>query len=395
MKVQVGIVGAGPAGLLLSHLLDRAGIETLVLERQSRTYCENRVRAGVIEQGSRDVLIESGLGERMKREGLIHYGVALRFGGRSHRIDFAALTGGKGITVYGQQEIVKDMIAARLAQGGRIEFEIPDVSIHDIDSNRPKIRYTDAAGNPQEVVCDFIAGCDGYHGVCRRSIPPGVLTAYERRYRFGWLGMLAAAPPVSDELIYVNHPRGFALLSMRSREVSRIYLQCALDEDPDEWSDDRFWEELDRRLEGVDAPKPQRGPSLRAKDVTQMRSWVSEPMRYGRLFLAGDATHIVPPTGAKGMNLAIADVCVLARAIAEYYTAGKTELLDRYSDICLRRVWKAERFSWWMTTMLHQFDDTSPFEKRLQLAELDYVTSSRAGSESFAENYVGLPLEYA
>ena len=393
MRVQVGIVGAGPAGLLLSHLLARAGIECVILERQTRKYCEDRVRAGVIEQGTRDMLIAAGLGERLEREGLFHEGVALRFGGLSRRIDFAALTGGKGVTVYGQQEIVKDLIAARLAGSGRIDFEVPDVSVHDVDTAQPKIRYTDSTGSPQELVCDFIAGCDGFHGVCRPSIPAGVLRSLERVYQFGWLGILAQAKPVSDELIYVNHPRGFALLSMRSLEVSRIYLQCKPDENADDWSDERFWDELDRRLEGVDAPKPDRGRALRPKDVTQMRSWVSEPMRYGRLFLAGDATHIVPPTGAKGMNLAMADVDVLARALTAYYEDGGTDLLDRYSDICLRRVWKAERFSWWMTTMLHQFDDKSEFEKRLQLAELDYVTSSRAGAESLAENYVGLPTE--
>jgi p-hydroxybenzoate 3-monooxygenase len=393
MRVQIGIVGAGPAGLLLSHLLQLAGIESIVLERQSRRYCEDRVRAGVIEQGTRDVLIESGLGERLQREGLFHEGVALRFEGRSHRIDFAGLTGGKGVTVYGQQEIVKDMIAARLAAGSRLEFDVADVTIHDVETDRPKIRYHDGAGKAQEVACDFIAGCDGYHGVCRPSIPQGVLHAFERVYQFGWLGILAEAKPVSEELIYVNHPRGFALLSMRSTSVCRIYLQCKPDEDPGAWSDERFWDELDRRLEGVDVVKPARGRSLRPKDVTQMRSWVSEPMRFGRLFLAGDATHIVPPTGAKGMNLAMADVSVLARALAAFYEDGSTALLDGYSQTCLRRVWKAERFSWWMTTMLHQFEDKSAFERRLQLAELDYVTSSRAGAESLAENYVGLPME--
>lgn len=393
MRVQVGIVGAGPAGLLLSHLLHLRGIETIVLERQSRAYCEDRVRAGVIEQGAADLLIRTGVGDRLQREGLVHHGVALRFGGRSKRIDFAALTGGQGITVYGQQEVVKDLIAARLAEGGRIEFDVPDVSVHDLASERPTIRYTGSGGQPREVVCDFIAGCDGFHGVCRPAIPAGFLTSFERTYHFGWLGILSESRPVSDELIYVNHPRGFALLSMRSMDVSRIYLQCAPDEDAAGWSDERFWDELERRLEGVDAPVPQRGRALRPKDVTQMRSWVSEPMQYGRLYLAGDATHIVPPTGAKGMNLAIADVDVLSRAFGAYYADGETALLERYSEICLRRVWKAERFSWWMTTMLHRFDDKSPFEQRLQLAELDYVTSSRAGAESLAENYVGLPLD--
>jgi p-hydroxybenzoate 3-monooxygenase len=393
MRVQVGIVGAGSAGLLLSHLLHRRGIATIVLERQSRQYCEDRVRAGVIEQGSVDLLVATGLGERLQRDGLVHEGVALRFGGRSHRIDFAALTGGKAITVYGQQEIVRDMIAAGLANGARMEFDVPDVSVHDIDTEHPALRYHDSAGRGQELACDFIAGCDGFHGVCRPAIPAGLLTTYERQYDFGWLGILSESPPVSDELIYVNHPRGFALLSMRSSSVSRIYLQCKPDEDPRAWSDDRFWSELDQRLAGEDVVKPERGKTLRPKDVTQMRSWVSEPMRYGRLFLAGDATHIVPPTGAKGMNLAIADVNVLARAFGEYYENGSTELLDRYSEVCLRRVWKAERFSWWMTTMLHRFEEKTPFEQRLQLAELDYVTGSRAGAESLAENYVGLPME--
>jgi p-hydroxybenzoate 3-monooxygenase len=392
MRVQVGIVGAGPAGLLLSHLLHLAGIESVVIESRSRAYCESRVRAGLIEQGSVDLLVAAGLGERLQREGLVHDGNALRFNGHSHRIDFFDLTG-KRITIYGQQEIVKDMIAVRLATGGRIHFEVGDVSLHDITSERPAIRYRDKDGTPQELLCDFIAGCDGFHGISRPTIPDGVLTAFDRVYPFSWLGILTESPPLSPELLYVLHDRGFALFTMRSASISRLYLQVDADEELETWPDERIWSELHRRLEGEDpAPPLQEGPMLQ-KGITPMRSYVVEPMQYGRLFLAGDAAHIVPPTGAKGMNLAIADVNVLSRAFAAYYKDGGTRLLDDYSSICLRRVWKAERFSWWMTSMLHQYPNKSPFEQRLQMAELDYVTSSRAGAESLAENYVGLPME--
>ena len=384
MRVQVGIVGAGPAGLLLSRLLQLAGIESVVIENRSRAYCESRVRAGLIEQGSVDLLVASGLGERLLREGLVHDGNALRFNGRSHRIDFLELTG-KRITIYGQQEIVKDMIAVRLATGGRIDFEVSDVTLHDLESALPTIRYTDSGGAPQELVCDFIAGCDGFHGVSRPAIPAGVLTAFDRNYPFAWLGILTESPPISHELLYVLHERGFALFTMRSNTVSRLYLQVDADDDLDNWPDERIWAELHTRLEGPDATPPLvHGP---------MRSYVAEPMQFGRLFLAGDSAHIVPPTGAKGMNLAIADVNVLSRAFAAFYATGSTALLDGYSATCLRRVWKAERFSWWMTSMLHRFPAKTPFEQRLQMAELDYVTSSRAGAESLAENYVGLPLE--
>jgi len=389
MQVQVGIIGAGPAGLILCHLLDRAGISSIVLERHSRSYVEERVRAGVLEQGTVDLLANMGLGERMRREGLVHDGIEVQFSGRRHRIDFKALTG-KGITVYGQNEVVKDLTDARLAQGKPIVFEAEDVSIHGVDNEHPKIRYH-KEGNAVEVGCDFVAGCDGFHGICRASIPPDVLTIYERTYPFAWLGILAEAPPSSEELVYSNHDRGFALLSMRSARISRLYLQCTPDEDLNEWPDDRIWEELETRLQ-IPGWTLIRGPVLQ-KGVAGMRSFVAEPMQYGRLFIAGDAAHIVPPTGAKGLNLAAADVRVLAHALSLFYTSGDRSVLDRYSEICLRRVWKAQRFSWWMTSMLHRFPDESSFDRRRQLAELDYVTSSHAASQSLAENYVGLPFD--
>jgi p-hydroxybenzoate 3-monooxygenase len=389
MRVQVGIVGAGPAGLILSHLLDRAGISTVVLEKHTRTYVQERVRAGVLEQGTVDLLVSMGLGERLQREGLIHYGIELQFGGQRHRVDFKALTG-KGITVYGQNEVVKDLTDARLASGDATIFEAGDVSIHDVHSEHPRIRYR-KEGKKLEVACDFIAGCDGFHGVCRASIPDNVLTAYERTYPFAWLGILAEAAPSSHELIYSNHDRGFALLSMRSPRVSRLYLQCRPDENLEEWPDDKVWDELEKRLT-VEGWRLTRGQVLQ-KGVAGMRSFVAEPMQYGRLFLAGDAAHIVPPTGAKGLNLAAADVRVLAYALSRFYTAGDRSVLNRYSTICLRRVWKAQRFSWWMTSMLHRFFDESGFDRRRQLAELDYVTSSHAAAQSLAENYVGLPFD--
>src|SRR5271166_1724168 len=389
MQVQVGIIGAGPAGLILCHLLNRAGISSIVLEKHSRSYVEERVRAGVLEQGTVDLLANMGLGERMRREGLVHDGIEVQFSGRRHRIDFKALTG-KGITVYGQNEVVKDLTDARLAQGKPIVFEAEDVSIHGVDNEHPKIRYH-KEGNAVEVGCDFVAGCDGFHGICRASIPPDVLTIYERTYPFAWLGILAEAPPSSEELVYSNHDRGFALLSMRSARISRLYLQCTPDEDLNEWPDDRIWEELETRLQ-IPGWTLIRGPVLQ-KGVAGMRSFVAEPMQYGRLFIAGDAAHIVPPTGAKGLNLAAADVRVLAHALSLFYTSGDRSVLDRYSEICLRRVWKAQRFSWWMTSMLHRFPDESSFDRRRQLAELDYVTSSHAASQSLAENYVGLPFD--
>ena len=389
MRTQVGIVGAGPAGLLLSQLLHLQGIETVVLERRSREYVEGRIRAGVLEQGTVDLLEEAQVGERMRRLGLVHEGIELSFGGERHRIDFRALTG-KAVTVYGQTEITKDLIAARLAAGGQIVFEAEDVSVHDFEGDRPKIRFR-KDGKAQTLACDFIGGCDGFHGVCRASVPQDALTVYERLYPFAWLGILAATPPVSDELIYCHSERGFALFSMRSPAVSRLYIQCTPDENLDEWPDARIWDELRLRLGGDAAAALQSGPSLE-KSIAPMRSFVAQPMRFGRLFLAGDAAHIVPPTGAKGLNLAAADVRVLARALVEFYASGRTDLIEAYSDTCLRRVWKAQRFSWWMTSMLHRFPGRNPFEDQVQLAELDYVTSSTAAATALAENYVGLPM---
>ena len=389
MRTQVGIVGAGPAGLLLSHLLHLEGIESVVVEDRSRDYVEHRIRAGVLEQGTADLLEETGVGERMRREGLAHEGIELRFAGRGHRIDFAELTGGKTITVYGQHEVVKDLIAARLAAGGQILFEAAGVAVDELTSDRPKIRFV-KDGRAEELVCDVIAGCDGFHGVCRPSIPAGVLTAYEKVYPYAWLGILARARPASHELVYAYHDRGFALLSMRSPTISRLYLQCDPAEDMANWPDERIWRELATRLAVADADWTlSEGPILQ-KGITPMRSFVVEPMRYGRLFLAGDAAHIVPPTGAKGMNLAVADVRVLAEALAAFFRSGRSDLLDGYSETCLRRVWKVQRFSWWMTSMLHRSGD-DPFQHRLRLAELDYVASSRAAATALAENYVGLP----
>lgn len=401
LRTQVGIIGAGPAGLFLSHLLHLQGIESVVIEARSRQYVEDRVRAGVLEQNTVDLLIETGVGEKLKRDGLTHYGIELRFGGRDHRIDFRQLTGGRGVTIYGQNHVTADLADARIAAGGRLYYEAAGASIHDFadttlgphPSLLPKIRFR-CGGEPHELHCDFIAGCDGFHGVCRPSIPESALTIYDRVYPFGWLGILAEAAPSNEELIYTYHERGFALLSMRSPALSRLYVQCSPEEDIHEWSDDRIWQELHKRLATADGKwKLAEGPVLQ-KGVTGMRSFVAEPMQYGRLFLAGDAAHIVPPTGAKGLNLAVTDVQVLSRALAEFYHNGKRDLLDQYSAICLRRVWKVQRFSWWMTSMLHRFDSESAFDRRRQLAELDYVTSSRAASQSLAENYVGLPLEW-
>lgn len=389
MRTQVGIVGAGPAGLVLSHLLHLQGIESVVLECHSREYVQERVRAGVLEQNTVDLLSQTGVGERMRREGLVHYGIELRFGGRGHRIDFKELTG-KGITIYAQAEVVKDLIHARLAAKGRILFDVENVSVHGFDGKHPTIHFR-VNGADDIVECDFIAGCDGYHGICRPSIPAEALTVYERDYPFGWLGILAQAPPSSHELIYSNHERGFALLSMRTPEISRLYVQCAPDEDVREWPDDRIWHELQIRLAARDW-KLTEGPIVQ-KGVTGMRSFVVEPMQYGRMFLAGDSAHIVPPTGAKGMNLAVSDVQVLAKGLGEFYASGSMRRLEQYSEVCLRRVWKVQRFSWWMTSMLHKFPHENAFDHRRQLAELDYVTSSRAAAQSLAENYVGLPVD--
>jgi p-hydroxybenzoate 3-monooxygenase len=391
LQTQVGIVGAGPAGLLLSHLLHFEGIESVVLEARSRQYIEERVRAGVLEQGTVDLLNETGVGERMMRQGLVHGGIELQFRGRRHRIDFEELTGGKSVMIYAQHEVVKDLTGARVAAKGQILFDVEDVSVHDIGGLKPSIRFR-KDGAPQDLTCDFIAGCDGFHGVCRPSIPVGVLTQFERIYPFAWLGILVEAPPSSKELIYAYHEHGFALLSMRSPEISRLYIQCAPEEALDAWPDEKIWQELHKRLQTTNDWKLTEGPIVQ-KSITGMRSFVVEPMQYGRLFLAGDSAHIVPPTGAKGLNLAASDVRVLARALAEHYATGKTQLLDHYSETCLRRVWKVQRFSWWMTSILHRFASDNPFDQRRQLAELDYVTSSRAASQSLAENYVGLPMD--
>jgi p-hydroxybenzoate 3-monooxygenase len=387
-RTQVGIVGAGPAGLLLAHLLHREGIESVVLEARSREYIEQRVRADVLEHGTVELLSEAGVGERMQREGLVHHGIELRFDGRGHRIDFPALTGGRSITVYGQQEVVKDLIRARLDAGGALHFEAQDVSVHDLESDAPAIRYA-LGGVEHELRCDVIAGCDGFHGVCRPSVPAGALAEYEREYPFGWLGILAEVAPSTEELIYARHERGFALHSMRTPELSRFYLQCDPDDDVDNWSDERIWDELRIRLER-DGWELNAGGPIIEKGITPMRSYVIEPMQYGKLFLAGDAAHIVPPTGAKGMNLAIGDVKVLAQALAAWYGTDDRAGLDAYSDSCLRRVWRAEHFSWWMTSMLHRFPhDDAGFEERLQRAQLDYVCRSQAAATSLAENYVG------
>jgi p-hydroxybenzoate 3-monooxygenase len=390
-RTQVGIVGAGPAGLLLSHLLHLAGIESVILEARSRAHVEERIRAGVLEQGVRNLLVEAGVGERLQREGLVHHGIVLQFDGEAHRLDLADLTGGRTVTVYGQHEVVKDLIAARLAAGGAILFEAADVSVHGVDRDKPLIRFTQD-GRAGEIACDFIAGCDGFHGICRASLPPQALTIYERVYPFAWLGILADAPPASEELIYAHHEDGFALLSMRSPAVSRLYLQCAPDEDIANWPEGRIWEALHRRLEAAGAARLAEGPVLQ-KGVTAMRSFVAEPMRHGRLFLAGDAAHIVPPTGAKGMNLAVADVRRLARALESHYRQGRSEALESYSAACLRRVWTVQRFSWWMTSLLHRFAEHTPFDRRRQGAELDYVVTSRAAATTLAENYTGLPFE--
>jgi p-hydroxybenzoate 3-monooxygenase len=388
MRTQVGIIGAGPSGLMLSHLLHLRGIDNVILENRSRAYCEGRIRAGLLEQWSTDLLIELGVGERLQREAMFHDGNYMLFNGELHYLNFKDLVG-KGVTIYGQQEIVKDLIERRLADGAQILFEVEDVSVHDIDSDKPKIRFRHD-GAAQQLDCDFIGGCDGFHGICRPSFPDGVLTNFERDYPFGWVGILSESPPPDEELIYTYHERGFALYTMRSATRARLYLQCAPDDDVANWPDDRIWEELQIRLGGT--RKLQEGKVI-DKIITPMRSFVVEPMQHGRLFLAGDSAHIVPPTGAKGMNLAFADVMVLARAFEVFYGANRTDLLESYSKVCLRRIWKAQRFSWWMTQMLHRFDNENAFDMRRQLAELDYLVTSRASQMTLAENYTGLPLE--
>jgi len=383
-------VGAGPAGLLLSHLLDLEGIESVVLEDRSREYVENRVRAGVLEQGTVELLTDTGLGDRLHREALVHRGLELRFDGEGHRIDLSGLTDGRTITIYGQQEVVKDLIAARLGDGGDIRFEVEDVALDGLTTDAPSIAFTHD-GERHTLECAVVAGCDGFHGICRQAIPDGVLTAYDRTYPFGWLGILARVGPSSDELVYTNHERGFSLLSVRSPEVCRMYLQCEPDEDIGEWSDDRIWDELHTRTATRNGDFTLTEGPIFEKGVAALRSFVVEPMQYGRLFLAGDAAHIVPATGAKGLNLAVADVRRLSEALARFFGSGDTDLLEGYSDACLRRVWRVQHFSWWMTSMLHRFG-ADPYQHKLQISELQYVTSSTAAATTLAENYVGLPL---
>ncbi len=389
MRTQVGIVGAGPAGLLLSHLLALRGVDSIVVETRSRAYCEARQRAGVLEAGSAAVLRAAGLGGRLDREGLEHGGIYLQFAGQRRRIDFRGLAGGAAVTVYAQTEVVKDLIAARLAAHAAIEFEVSDTEVADLDTDRPVLRYTDRGGVRHEARCDVIAGCDGFHGICRAAIPDRLLTVYETSYPYAWLGILAGVPPSTDELIYCHHADGFALHSMRGPQISRLYLQVVPDEDIADWPDERIWAELSKRF-ALPGWELKEGPVL-DKGITPMRSFVSAPMRYGRLFLAGDAAHIVPPTGAKGLNLAIADVAVLAGALASMLKGGRTELARAYSDTCLNRVWRATHFSWWMTTMLHSTPGAGPMERQLQLSALRYVTTSRAAATTLAENYVGYP----
>ena len=390
-RTQVGIVGAGPAGLMLGHLLHLSGIDSVILEMRTQEHVIERVRAGVLEQGTADLMREAGIGGRLAREGMRHSGIYIAFKGRRHHINFEELTGGRCITVYGQNEVVKDLIAARTTSGRPLLFDVSDVEIALPDSGLPTVQYR-TGDDVHELKCDFIAGCDGFHGVCRPSIPAGELRTYDRTYPFAWLGILANAAPSSEELVYSLHERGFALFSMRSALVTRLYLQCEPDERLEDWPDDRIWAELRLRLETEDGWRPNEGP-ITQRGLTPMRSFVVEPMRYRRLFLAGDAAHIVPPTGAKGLNLAMADVRRLATALAAFYASGTETLLDAYSDRGLRRAWMAQRFSWWMTSMLHRSDSGNPFDYRRQIAELEYLVGSRAAMTSLAENYAGTPFD--
>jgi len=389
-RTQVGIIGSGPSGLLLSQLLYLNGIDSVILERQRREHVEGRIRAGVLEQGTVNLLKEARVNRRMDREGIVHQGFSLAFDGRKARIDLHRLTGGDSIMIYGQTEVTKDLIGARLATGAVIEYEAPVLAVEDPESSSPQIVY-EKNGRKNRLVCDFVAGCDGYHGASRKSIPRDRLHQFEKIYPFGWLGILSDVPPVDDELIYANHERGFALCSMRSTTRSRYYVQCSLDDTIENWTDQRFWDELRRRLPQDVADKVTTGPRLEMS-IAPLRSFVAEPMRWGNLFLAGDAAHIVPPTGAKGLNLAVSDIYYLSRALIAHYRENRKDLLDRYSDACLNRVWKAIRFSWWFTSLMHKFDD-DPLGYRLQIAELDYLAGSTAARTAMAENYVGLPFE--
>ncbi len=389
MRVQVAIIGSGPSGLLLGQLLQLAGIDNVILERRNRDYVLGRIRAGVLEEGTVQLLDRAQVSKRLHQEGLIHTGFDISFAGGRHRIDLAGLTGGKKVVVYGQTEITRDMMDAREASGAPTVYEALDVEIRDFNTCQPKVHYR-KDGEKREVLCDIIAGCDGFHGVCRQSAPKDAVTQYEKVYPFGWIGVLSDTPPVSEELIYVNHERGFALCSMRSPTRSRCYLQCPLSDKVDQWSDENFWKELKIRLGPQTAAKLVSGPSIE-KSIAPLRSFVAEPMRFGTLFLAGDASHIVPPTGAKGLNLAASDVHYLATALIDYYASGKSTELDHYSERALRRIWKAERFSWWMTSLLHRLPENGEIGARLQNAELDYLFTSRAAQTALAENYVGLP----
>jgi p-hydroxybenzoate 3-monooxygenase len=388
MRTQVVIIGSGPSGLLLGQLLHKAGIDTIILEQKSKEYVLGRIRAGVLEQGAVALIEEAGAGVRMRHEGLVHEGIEISHAGRRHRVDFKALTG-KSVLVYGQTEVTLDLMDVREACGAPTVYEALDVGIIGVDTNRPVVHWT-KDGKTFEIVCDYVAGCDGFHGVSRQAIPADKLRTFERVYPFGWLGVLVDKPPVSDELIYIHHERGFSLCSMRSSTRSRYYLQCRLHEQVEKWSDDRFWEELSRRLDPQAAARLQTGPSIE-KSIAPLRSFVAEPMRHGRLFLAGDSAHIVPPTGAKGLNLAASDVAYLSRALIEFYKSNSSLGLENYSQRALARIWKAERFSWWMTQLLHNFPESSAFDQRIQAAELDYLFNSTAAQTALAENYVGLP----
>ena len=388
MRTKVAIIGAGPAGLLLGQLLHTYGIDNVILERHTPDYVLSRIRAGLLEEGTVDLLDEAGAGARAHREGLIHGGIELAFAGSRHRIDLKAATG-KTMMIYGQTEVTLDLMNGRRAAGLTTIYEAADVKPHDFDTDHPRVTYV-ADGTTHEIACDFIAGCDGFHGVSRASVKPSAIETFERVYPFGWLGILSETPPVSHELIYSNHARGFALCTMRSMRRSRYYVQCSLDDHIDQWPDDRFWDELKRRLDREAADKLVTGPSIE-KSIAPLRSFVAEPMRFGRMFLAGDAAHIVPPTGAKGLNLAASDVRYLSQALREFYDEKSSAGIDGYSEKALARVWKAVRFSWWMTAMLHRFPDTEGFGAKIQLAELDYLVNSKAASASLSENYVGLP----